>query len=58
VSSANGVRIALFTFFGTALFLPRTYTMTLYVLLGMAAAARQLFLRQPEAVGSTAAAAT
>jgi hypothetical protein len=40
------------------LFLPRTYTMTLYVLLGMAAAARQLFLRQPEAVGSTAAAAT
>jgi O-antigen ligase len=56
VSSANGVLIALFTFLGTALFLSRTYTMTLYVLLGMAAAARQLFLRQPEAVGSIAAA--
>ena len=49
VSSANGVRIALFTFFGTALFLPQTYGMTLYVLIGMAAAARQLFLRQAEA---------
>lgn len=56
VSSANGVRIALFTFFGTALFLPQTYTMTLYVLLGMAAAGRQLFLWQPEAAGSTAVA--
>jgi O-antigen ligase len=56
VSSTNGVRIALFTFLGTALFLSRTYTMTLYVLLGMAAVARQLFLRQPEAVGSIAAA--
>lgn len=46
VSSANGVLIALFTFFGTAWFLSRTYVMTLYVLLGMAAAARQLFLRR------------
>jgi O-antigen ligase len=42
--SANAVRIALFTFFGTALFLSQTYTMTLFLLLGMAAAARQLFL--------------
>ncbi len=50
-SSANGVRIALFTFFGTALFLSQTYAMTLYVLIGMAAAARQLFLRQAEAGG-------
>jgi len=47
VTSANAVRIALFTFLGTSLFLSRTFTMTLYVLLGMAAAARQLFLRLP-----------
>ena len=37
--SADAVRIALFTFLGTAMFLSRTYTMTLYVLIGMAAAA-------------------
>lgn len=54
VSGASGVRIALFAFFGTALFLSRTYSMTLYLLLGMAAAARQLFLRPAEAVGSIA----
>jgi O-antigen ligase len=47
-SSANGVRIAIFAYLGTALFLSLTYTMTLYLLLGMAAAARQLFLRQPD----------
>jgi putative inorganic carbon (HCO3(-)) transporter len=41
--TANAVRIALFTFFGTALFLSQTYAMTLFLLLGMAAAARQLF---------------
>ena len=52
---ANGVRIALFTFLGTSLFLSRTYTITFYLLLGMAAAARQLFLRQSAAVGSIAA---
>ena len=56
-SSANGVRIALFTFVGTAFFLSRTYIMTLYLLLGMAAAARQLFPRQLEAAGSPEAAA-
>jgi hypothetical protein len=43
VGCANGVRIALFTFVGTAWFLSRTYVMTLYLLIGMAAAARQLF---------------
>ena len=44
--SANGVRIALFTFLGTGCFLSSTYVMTLYVLIGMAAAARPLFRRQ------------
>jgi len=43
VGCANGVRIALFTFVGTAWFLSRTYVMTLYLLIAMAAAARQLF---------------
>jgi hypothetical protein len=54
VSAANGVRIALFTFFGTALFLSRTYVMTLYLLLGMAAAARQLFTRSDPSTGPPA----
>ncbi len=46
VSSAGAVRLALFTFVGTAMFLPQAYDMTLYLLLGMAAAARQLSLRR------------
>jgi O-antigen ligase len=45
LSIANGVRIALFTFLGTSFFLSSTYVMTLYVLIGMAAAARQLSRR-------------
>ena len=43
--SANGIRIALFTFLGTGCFLSSTYEMTLYVLIAMAAAAGQLFRR-------------
>ena len=52
VGCANGVRIALFTFVGTAWFLSRTYVMTLYLLIGMAAAARRLFDLNRRARGS------
>lgn len=45
--SANAVRIALFTFCGTASFLSQTYAMTLYLLLGMAAAARVCWQESP-----------
>jgi len=42
----NSCRIALFTFLATACFLSGTYSMTLYLLLGMAAAIRELNLQQ------------
>jgi hypothetical protein len=42
IDDANGIRIALFTFLATGLFLPSTYVMTFFLLLGMAAAAHYL----------------
>lgn len=46
---ADSVRIALFTFLGTACFLSRTYVMTLYALIGMAAGLRHLLRSKPGA---------
>jgi hypothetical protein len=45
--TTNGIRIALFTFLATGLFLSSTYVMTFYLLIGMAAAGRRLF-RNPD----------
>jgi putative inorganic carbon (HCO3(-)) transporter len=46
VRGAGAIRTALFSFLITAWFLSRTYTMTFYLLLGMAVAMRQLFLQR------------
>jgi O-antigen ligase len=46
VRCAGAIRTALFSFLITAWFLSRTYTMTFYLLLGMAVAMRQLLLHR------------
>ncbi len=48
VHFARVIRAALLTFLATSWFLSRTYTITFYLLIGMAVAARELLQRHPE----------